>query len=80
MNPPLSIHVNASPGSDIGDCFEHARSIVAKTGAVVTFHFNEVFCGVRPCDTEYWCRDVFIRNFRHESAKPTGCKICNANL
>ena len=78
-NPPLSIHVVASPGSEIGDCFDHARSIVDKTGAVVTFDFNGVHCGVRPCDDTPWSKEIFVRNFHRETARKTDCKICYAN-
>lgn len=77
--PPLSIHVKASPGFSIYNCFDHACDIVARTGAVVSFDFNEVFCGVRPCDLRPGAREIFVRNYFHESAKKSGCKICYAN-
>jgi hypothetical protein len=78
-NPPLSIRVEPSPGSDLGDCFDHACDIVARTGAIVNFDFNEVHCGVRPCDIRPGAREIFIRNFWHQATKSHGCKICYAN-
>jgi len=74
-NPPLHLKMEASPGSDIGDCFDHAAKIVRKVGCVVNFDFNEVYCGVRPCDVSgKGRRDRFIANYRHELSKKAGCK------
>lgn len=71
-------------GSDIGDCFDSALRIAEQLDVVVIFDFNEVHCGVRPCDAgdeirEMTSKELFLRNYRTEGAKTTGCKICYAN-
>jgi hypothetical protein len=79
-NPPLSLPMVPSPGADILDCFDQALRIAIQLHAVVTFEFNEVHCGVRPCDYgSPELREIFVRNYHHELAKTTGCKICYAN-
>jgi hypothetical protein len=82
-NTPLAFRLEPSPGSDIGDCYDQAAEIVRRLGSCVVFEFNEVHCGVRPCDVRDWSRedprDVFLRNFQRELAKTSGCKICYAN-
>ncbi len=82
-NTPLALRLEPSPGSDIGDCFDQAQSLVRRLQCCVVFDFNEVHCGVRPCDVfddgSEHSRDLFIRNFQHELGKKTGCKICYAN-
>lgn len=80
QNPPLSLKLEPSPGSDIMDCYDHAVDIVRRLGVVVTFEFNEVHCGVRPCDAaDVEAKPRFHHNYHHELAKTTGCKICYAN-
>lgn len=79
-NPPLHLKMEPSPGSDITDCFDHALRLAIQLNVVVTFEFNEVHCGVRPCDYgEPDRREIFVRNFQHELSKTSGCKICYAN-
>lgn len=79
-NPPLSLNMEPSPGSGIEDCFDQALRIARQIDAVVNFEFNEVSCGVRPCDYgEPSLRDIFIRNYHRELSKESGCKICYAN-
>jgi hypothetical protein len=79
-NPPLHLKLEPSPGSDIGDCYDHAAQLVKKLGVVVNFDFNEVFCGVRPCDvTGKGRRDRFLQVYQFEVGKKAGCKICYAN-
>lgn len=79
-NPPLHLKMEPSPGSGIEDCYDQAAGIVRKLGCVVNFDFNEVFCGVRPCDVRSpSSRAIFIANFHHELGKTSGCKICYAN-
>ncbi|HYB97543.1 MAG TPA: hypothetical protein VEC57_00220 [Candidatus Limnocylindrales bacterium] len=79
-NPPLHLKLEPSPGAEIGDCYDHAAKIVRKVGCVVNFDFNEVFCGVRPCDIRGKGRRArFIEVYHREMTKKAGCKICYAN-
>lgn len=79
-NPPLQLRVTPSAGADIGECFDHALPIAHTLNVVVIFDFNEVFCGVRPCDVgERDAREIFVRNYQREVVKKHGCKICYAN-
>ncbi len=79
-NPPLNLKMEPSPGSEIGDCFDHAARIVRKIDCVVNFDFNGVFCGVRPCDVVDRTRKArFVEVYRNELSKPSGFKICFAN-
>lgn len=82
-NTPLALRLEASPGSDIGDCFDQAALLVSKLRCNVVFDFNEVSCGVRVSDVFDYrvedSREIFVRNYRREQAKNIGCKICYAN-
>ncbi len=82
-NTPMALRMEPSPGSDIGDCFDQSVQLVKWLHTCVVFDFNEVHCGVRPCDvfdvTTELSRELFLRNYQHELGKKTGCKICYAN-
>lgn len=79
-NPPLSLRLEASPGADIGDCFDHALDLARHLNVVVNFDFNGVECGVRPCDFGApRAKEVFVGNYHHEIATGSGLKICYAN-
>lgn len=68
-----------SPGSDIMDCYDQACDIVRRLNVVVNFDFNEVRCGVRPCDAaDLEAKPRFHSNY-HRALSATGCKICYAN-
>lgn len=72
-----------SPGSDIGDCFDHACSIVERLGCVVNFDFNDVYCGVRPCDAEKPrdnTRTLFTLKYHEQLSSKSHYKICYANV
>lgn len=82
-NTPLALRLEPSPGCDIGDCYDQAARLVKWLHTCVVFDFNEVHCGVRPCDVfddgAGDSRALFIRNFRNELVKTSGYKICYAN-
>lgn len=77
---PLYLRMEPSLGSDIGDCYDHAAQIVRKLGCVVSFKFNTVLCGVRPCDVRRIGRKArFIEVFHQQLSRKSGCKVCYAN-
>lgn len=79
-NPPLHLELCPSPGSSIEDCFDYALRVARQLDLVVTFEFNEVHCGVRPSDYgEPERKEFFLKNYRYEGSKTSGCKICFAN-
>lgn len=81
-NPPLHFKMDASPGADIGDCFDCACAVVRSSGlyAVVNFDFNGVFCGVRPCDVmNPEAKEIFVKRYQSQLGADVTYKICYAN-
>lgn len=75
---PLHLNMEPTPGADIADCFDQALDLTRRLDCTVNWSFNEVLCGVRPCD-DALDKEVFLRNYHRELVKTTGCKICYAN-
>lgn len=84
-NSALAFKMEPSAGSHIDRCFDEAVGVVRMTGIVVHFTFNEVFCGVRPCDVcatddaQLGVKQIFVRNYHREATSKSSHKICYAN-